>query len=160
MSNIKTAVDKVRNAGETFRAIVEIAEVLDGIGSIEQAEREANSRRDKAYKEADKAGEFLSEKQSELDEIAKKIDRLKDKARGELKDYESRGEEIVKLAEKKYMEIIESANNEKESIKKANRSSLLELQDLKGQIKGKHEELEKIEKHIVKLKTSVAGLIG
>jgi chromosome segregation ATPase len=88
MSKVIKAADEVRKLTKMFQGLADVVEVLDRVGSVEQAEQEAKARIDKLNAEVLVANEGISAAHSEakrvLDEAKVKADELIDEGKREL----------------------------------------------------------------------------
>lgn len=98
MSQILKAVDDIKNFASKFRGLAEVAETLEKIGSLEQAEKEAKNKADAAVK---LAGEYEIEaisKQKRVSKLDEEIEYAKKSA-----------EEIIAGAKQRAMSIVDEA---------------------------------------------------
>ena len=86
----KGAIDGVKRVAKVFEAVIDLADALEGIASIEGATKEANQRLDVARKAEAEVATSIEEKKQELKQLTgKKADHLT-KIDGMLKDAEIR----------------------------------------------------------------------
>jgi len=143
MKNLSKAGEDLKSLANRLKAIVEVADALEAIGSIEQAERSALAQKDKAYSaaaEAEKACEIQKgllakakeaveaehNKAKDLNERARFVsDGLLENARGKaaviVKDADAKSDAIaasVKAAKAELFMIIADCENAKEDLAK------------------------------------------
>lgn len=69
MSELMQAADAVKAAARPFRAVIQLADALEKIGSVEQAANEAKLRLEKFVAEGDKVALFVETAQAELETL-------------------------------------------------------------------------------------------
>lgn len=159
MSSVQKSADDLRNLANRFRSVMEVAEVLERIGSLEQTEREAQVRKESAYAQAEEAKKSLAEVSQQLE-----------KANFELKTIEKRGLEAQESAQAKASEIVNKANRDAATIitdAKHSESEVLaaasdkleEIKIMDRNIADKKDELAAIIKQIVDMKAKIQALV-
>ena len=74
--NLHQAADQVRAVARQFQAVIDLAEALDGIASIEQAANEAKNRLEKARREAEELEALAKKAKDELEQSQKASDAI------------------------------------------------------------------------------------
>lgn len=160
MSNAMKAADDLKSIAARFRGIIEIAGVLEKIGSLEQAEREAHSRKESADKAASEA-----KKKAEVAEQA--LARYEK----EFSDARLLSQQIISNAKQDAIGIFEKANAKADEIeqKALQRRSVIENEivdrikqsdNLHNTIKEQTKVLESITLRISEARKSVESLFN
>ena len=158
MSNPMKAAEDLKVLANRFRSILEVADVLEKIGSLEQAERDAASRKDRAYAEEKKAHLLLLDLDGKV--------ALKQEA---IKLAEEQAEEVVAKAKEKAQAVYaEMAEKNAAHLKQISELKLsadaaiiakrLELDDVKSQVQAKKVELEEVSSQIAAVKSKLSSL--
>lgn len=159
MSNTSKAAEDIKGLAKKFSGFLEVASVLEKIGSLEQAERDANSRKEKAYKEAEEA-QSMSEKQKiELAKAVAEVEVMKNKSL-ELEQFgNKRFSDIVKDAKEKSEQIINEANANKAIIVNEIELEVIKHNKIKEDIEKAKVELASIESQIKEMKNKIAAFV-
>jgi len=160
MSNLIKAAEDIRSLAKRFAPIFAVADALEKIGSIEQAERDAVIRKDAAYAEEEKAKAVLAAKHEQLKAVELDIEAAKQKAEEIVSKAHAKAEEIVALSHEKSDAIVKDAKSQKEIIEKAIDSHRVKFQDLTVLIEQKKAELDKINLELEKMKAKIAAFVG
>lgn len=109
MSNHIEAAQNARNLASKFKSLFDLADYLDGVGSLDQLESEVNARIAAAKLEeqkqldlAGKATEKVAAAQSNLDEITKQYDDM-------MKLAQTKGADIVAAAQLEAAKLLDDA---------------------------------------------------
>jgi len=156
MSNAMKAADDIKSLASKFRAVLEVASVLEKIGSLDQATRDAESRKNKAYDDEKKALLLCMDLDGKV--------ALKQEA---IKVAEEQADYIVVKAKQKAAEIFEEAQAKKvaESAKAAEAKAYAdacvvakkaELESVSKLIAEKQVELEAVTSQIDSVKSKLA----
>lgn len=109
MSQFNDAAAAIRRAAKQFEQFSVAADILDKIGNLDNAEKEAKAAVSKAVKERDDALAALSDAKSEVSDAKKKADEVQSNA-------ESKADEIVDTANKSADAIISLAKDKANEI--------------------------------------------
>ena len=134
------AVADLKNLAKKFEGLVQVGKLLEELGSVEQATRNEETKRDKAIlanQEAsssmDKSIELLGESERELILAQKRLEFLKDDAKKESKL-------ILMLAHQESEKIAKACDEKKESILKEINVAFAELSLVKTNIEEQNKE--------------------
>jgi hypothetical protein len=83
MSNVLKSADEVRKLAKMFKSLGDVVEVLDRVGSVEQAEQEAMARVEKLNAEAGKAKALIAACEQEAADVLAGAKVKADEALGE-----------------------------------------------------------------------------
>jgi predicted nucleic acid-binding Zn-ribbon protein len=101
MSELLNAVDQIKSWANKQRAIVVLADQLERIGSLEQAEAETQQRLKATQAKADKARKDLEATEQKLADAGQEVDRVQAIAKQELQASRERiGQEEVAAAQR------------------------------------------------------------
>jgi len=160
MSMKLKAADDIRTLANRFKAIIEVADMLEAIGSLEQAAQEAMNRRDAAVKaEAEQDARLLAVKM-EVKEM-----------QGGLAAIEAKGLEIEKMHQEKAAKIVDDANLEasavlfeaqekKAALAKEYAKIRFELDKLRDEYAAQKEVLESLKKEIEQVRGKFAKFMA
>lgn len=160
MSKLTDAADAVRRAAQMYENFVTAAAVLDRLGSIEQAEREAQDAVDKANRERLSAEAALKTAQDAAteqeaanaaavqkahDDAAAIVSKADEYARQSKADAEAQASEILKAADRSAEEV-RSAGEAAKRLFESNRDAVkAELFDMEAKRDAAAEELAEVE---------------
>lgn len=159
MSQILKAVDDIKGLASKFRGFLEVAETLEKIGSLEQAEREANNRAEIARVGCDVADKNLAVKQEQVSKLDAEIDYAKKAAEEIIANAKQRSMNIVDEAGVKGNDMLRVVSEKKAAFEK----ELKDLRDKMGvvttAVSEKESVLAAINAQINKAKEQVASLL-
>ena len=121
MSKIDDAADQVRGMAERFRAIIDVADVLKNIGSLEQAAIERQAALETATKDHEAA-------KTELDAVKSTLDEQRDIAAAELERHKATCAAMSLEAAAKAENILGQAKGAAEVLMDATKAELLGIQ--------------------------------
>lgn len=158
MSNAMKAADDLKSIAKRFQGIMEVAQILEKIGSLEQAERDAVARKEAAYAEEKKAQLLILDLDGKI--------AVKQEA---IKIAESQADHIVVKAKEKAQQVYnELAEKNAASLKQANEIKVLaeaavsakrvEVEELNKLISAKKLELEDVSSQIAAVKSKLSAL--
>lgn len=157
MANITQAIENVRNLSRTFQSVIDLADALEGMASVEQAIREANIALVNATKEKESIDQELIKTQ---DELAKAQDSLKTI----VDDASKRAHQILSAAQANASYLEQAAQDEANEIaantKKFLSESEQELHDVEAKTAIAAKELADIEAKITRAKAKMAEILG
>lgn len=96
--NYKQVAEDVRNISRIFASVSKLGEALDAVGSIQQAEKEAELRAAKAKKITEEALAASNKARAELDKLNENIVAAKEQAKLILIQADSKAADIVTAA--------------------------------------------------------------
>jgi len=160
VSNLSKVAEDVKGLAKKFQSILELAAALDGIGSIEQATRDAESAKMKAYNEMELAKFSLSDAKKDLA-----------KAEEAIKAADAKAYDIASKANEKAAEILaEAVSVSNKKIQEGDKKKLVldaqfndackELASLQAEIAGKKNELEDVKAQINSIKSKLQAFVG
>lgn len=160
MGKTSQAVENVRSLAAKLTSIVELCDVLDRIGSVENAEAEALKRVEKVNAEVEKAKK----------ELLKVEENIK-KAQDGVAAHNSIGEKVINEAKQEAAKIIDEAKAKAKSVTdnaKTKAQSVIDEADKKQSlandinvaIETKQKELSELEGKIASLKEHAAKILG
>lgn len=158
MSNAMKAADDIKSLASRFRSVLEVAEVLEKIGSLEQAVRDAESKKKAAYADAEKAVSLLNDKAEELEKANAEIGKAKEASASIVAQANQKAGVIIAEAEVKAGEIISKANSDKAVVEEAIKSLNAKSVSLSGEISKQESHLADIKKHIQDAKSKISGI--
>ena len=156
MSNVLKSADEVRKLAKMFKSLGDVVEVLDRVGSVEQAEQEALARIEKlkaesanvnasisaAHVEADRIlAEAKAERDRLVDEAIEAAHKLQAQAGDELAEAKAKAKQITDAADEKANKAEDSAA-QAEARQKAAVVALAEVE----------KEAEKVRAYLAKIK--------
>lgn len=157
MNKILKASDEVKKLHKMFQALGDVVEVLDNVGSLEQAEAEAKAR--------------IAKISQDVEEARLKIDEANKKAEQIVTDSQAKAEQLLLSAEESARQLIADADIK---VSQANASADAILATAKlgvdnctqecAEIKARHDAFElevvELEKRSAKAKAYLAKLAG
>lgn len=160
MSNLSKAAEDLKTIANRFKAVLEVADSLEKIGSLEQATKDAEIAKEKAYKENEEtqaviqAGkEDLAKMESELLEAKAKIKSAEEEAT--LKSYA-----ILEKAQLEAKSIVDKSCEEKLLIEEKILESKKDLFLLDAKVKAKDEELVALQSQIEDIKKKLSLFVA
>lgn len=160
MSEINDAANAVKSAANTFRALLKVGDVLDHIASLENAQREAVTKRDQAMKEAALALGDLSEAKADVLVAEAKAKSILDEATVQAVDIVAKAkgnaEDIHVKANAEHKRIITDAKLVKTGIDAEIKRADEELVSLNGQRAELQAQVEALKKELALLKAKFA----
>lgn len=157
--NFHKIAEDVKNLANRYKALYEVSEAFEKLGSFEQSEKELKAKADKAKADADKA-EAEKEVQEKALETAKlavsleyrKLDEAKASAQSKfaqiISEAKAKGDEVIKQAEAKAQVFSDKVSSAK-----------AELFVLSAEVEGKKEELESVKSELEKIKAKFASFM-
>lgn len=159
MSNAQEAAENIKSLANKFKSLFQAAEELEKIGSLEQAARDAEIRKDAAYKEADQAQaelkflkNVINERELAVHDLEKSMDQMEVNAN-------AKASQICSDGQAKADEILNVANQRKSMIEGEIKSARQELDRVKNEISMKNEELIHFNKEIAAMKAKVSAFV-
>lgn len=154
------AADQIKSLAAKFKGLFVLAEELEKIGSLDQAARDAQIRKEKAYADADKAMKEYEHNKIALEKAKAEIVEVEEKAKSIEASANKKASELIASAQEK-IKLLQSAFDEK-SLERNNKLSELHAhaRNLEAEIQLKKSELASLQKEIAGVKAKVAALAG
>lgn len=159
MSDARKAAEDLKLFANRIRPLLDVADALERIGGLEQAERESESRADKAKTAAADAQKLLDKKNAELEEVKVEITKTQDNIIVMENKAQDKCDEILRIADEKAVNIIKSANEQKKNIENQIIEKRGQVAQLQEAIDAKKEELTKINNEIEAAKEKIASFV-
>jgi predicted nucleic acid-binding Zn-ribbon protein len=147
------AADEVRKILKGFRAVEQVSEALEKVGSLENAAKEAEKRLADLNDQCDRARAAANMALVDVQGARDEAKRIKTEAI-------AKADQKVSKAQADALNIIENAKAEAVVIETAVTTWQANLSDLKDACKSASEELAAIEKKIAAAKKQVAAILG
>lgn len=157
MSNSMNAAQDLKHIASKFRGILEVADLLERIGSLEQAERDAIIRKDLAYKEANEADLTIDSKKQELAEIEKAKAKTQLEVETMISEGKKKYDEVVSNALSQRDEILAKAQNRKLEIAQEAQALMDDMSKTKKELEIKKDELSFIQEQLKEAKRKIAA---
>lgn len=158
MSDKFRAVNEIRAFANKFKALLEFADELEGVASLEQSANEARGRLEEANKRLDEVFSKIEEATARLRKVEEESDLKRTQAIKIIEDANSRANDIIRSANEERERIIRDANSivegKIEEIKRME-SELDGLRKMKDKI---IEETRNVELNLKKLRAAAASL--
>lgn len=160
MSNLSHAADSIKSMAAKFKGFLEVADALDKIGSIEQAERDAIIAKDKAYKDLEEGKMALAELQGDYEAADKKLIEIQKACVAKEEAAKAKAIDIVSEANKTAEQIIKNAEFKKTEFDKyvAQKNDALNL--INSEISQKKAEYDNIVEKIKEVKAKLSAFVG
>ena len=156
--SLSKAADDIKSFAKRIKPILELAEVLEKLGSIDNAAFESKSRCEKALAEEKDALKLLNKKYEEVARAHSEIEAAKHKAGNLVSEAKAKSDEMLKYAEVKGEEIIAKANSFKSKVMSEAQAEQTKVEELKKDIASKHNELELLKKELADFKSKFSRL--
>lgn len=159
MSNPTKVAEDVKQLVGRFQALVDLADLLESLGSVEQAARDAESRRDVAYQAADDAQAALDVKLLKVAQAQADAQAAVAKA---LEAKESAGlirAQVLSQASDDAQDILLKAGLQRKGIDEATNSAAKDLGLLNDAVRLKQEELAQVQAQVDAIKAQVSALV-
>lgn len=175
MANKSTAAESIRRLATQYQQMVEAADMLDQIGSLENAAKEAEKATAAARAEADSAqadaAKAKADAKTAKDKVAATMADAEEKALVIAQQAEIKAQELIADGKARAQQILTKASLDaanatvgiegKVAELSATRASIEQsLVDLQSQIDAKQVEAEELEKRLAKAQASIAKLLG
>lgn len=169
------AAENIRRFAEQYKALVEAADLLDGIGSLELAAAEAKSAAETAKKELEEikaeTAKAKAAQKKVVDAVQAEFEEQRAVAQKMLDDTKIHAEELKKASEQAAQSIINAANDQADKVKaealqisnsagEMQTNARNEVALLQVEIEQKAAELKAVEDQLAKLKARIASFIG
>lgn len=175
MAKANDAADAIRTFARQYKQLVEVAEVLDQLGSADGHLKELQAQVEDAKKEAIKAKDDAKKAKDKLADVEAKASEMikaaEDAAKDAVKASELKAADIERVAQDKAAAMVAQASMEVSRMSSANADNIAkaraELTDINGQrnaaaaqAEAKAKELADIEKALEKARAKIAQLIA
>lgn len=159
MSNPTKAAEDLKGFANRFRAILEVADLLEKLGSLQQAERDAVIKKDAAYAAADAAVAKLSGLQAQIASLERALEEAQAKGKVMEQGAQFKAQQILAAAEAEAKEVIAAATKHRVEVDAAAKEALKELALVNSAVATKREEQAQVEKEVSALKAKIAALV-
>jgi len=157
MANISQAIENVRSLSRTFQSVIDLADALEGMTSVEQAIREANIALVNAQKEKESID-------AELVKTKDALSKAKESLKASEEDAITRAHQILSAAQANASHLEQAAQEQAEEIaantKRFLAQSEQELHDVEAKNAVAAQELADIEAKITRAKAKMAEILG
>lgn len=175
MASKSNAAEAIRRLATQYQQMVEAADMLDQIGSLENATKEAERAAAVARAEADAAqadaAKAKADAKTAKDKVAAVMSDAEELALAKVQEGDIKAQELIADAKARAQQVLTKASLDaanatvgiegKVAELSATRASLEQsLVDLQGQIDAKQVEAEELEKRLAKAQASIAKLLG
>jgi chromosome segregation ATPase len=160
MSDVQKAAHDFRALAAKFRIFLEVADTLERIGSLEEAERSAIKRKDSAVALETEAKASLAKVHHDLDNRKQGVKEAKEQAEVIISDAHIKAEAIRSGAKLDASVTIDAVGHEKSKVEEQVNNLRSELTRVQSQLDLKRKELEAITKQINNTRERIAALAG
>ena len=158
MSNAMKAADDLKSIAKRFQGIMEVAQILEKLGSLEQAERDAVVRKDAAYAEEKKAQLLILELDGKVAMKQEAIKKAEELAEGIVLKAKEKAQQVYNELAEKNAAALKQSNEIKVLAEAAVSAKRVEVEDLNKQIAAKKLELEDVSSQIAAVKAKLSAL--
>lgn len=158
MSNVMKAADDLKSLAARFRPFLEVAAVLEKIGSLEQAVRDAEIKKASAQKEAEKVEAQVSFAREELAKVKSEVSEVKATSNGILDNARADAGVIIKEAREEVLTIMRNAEEVKASSDANVSANRITINAQSQEIKRLEGQLAEIRNHIQEAKRRITGI--
>lgn len=136
------AADSIKRAAVQYKQMVEVADVLDQIGSLDDIVTDSKKAAEAARKEADKAKADLTKAEADLANVAREAKMIMEAAKADAnevakkvkRDAEEEAAEVVKLAQDKASQMLAQAVTEKSRLQGKLGALQRSIESAKGEV--------------------------
>jgi DNA-directed RNA polymerase sigma subunit (sigma70/sigma32) len=158
MSEIQQMIDQVRGVGKTFRAVVALCDMIEKIGSIERAMKDAVASKEAAYRDCEEAEGKLKAKLGEVADMEKVVKNMKTLSVNIEAEAQRRKSAIISEAEAKAKEICAGAVSLREALETKIREHESSKSGLVSQISDRRVELTALDQKLSELRKKAEAL--
>lgn len=158
MSNFSKSADDIKSIAAKFKGFLELADALDKIGSVEQAARDAETKKNFCYEQAAVASEELEKAKKKLESAEAGIFAANAKAKEIENNAFKKAEEIYSDALDKIQAIQDEASKKHKALDDKFLAAVNEHNSVVSEIVAKKEELEKLKSELQQIKSKFASL--
>jgi len=159
MSNLLQAARDIKVIAARLRPIMDVAETLEKIGSLDAAAREAQQRKDAAYDQEKTAKASLAQAEQHLLVCKGQIDQARIQAAKTLSDATAEANGVREQARVEAEAITNAARASKEAVRRDIENLKATLSSTQHQVDAKQRELSAITEQISKTKARIAALV-
>jgi chromosome segregation ATPase len=159
MSNLSKAGEDLKFLANKFQALYSVAEVLERIGSLEQAERDALAKKDAAYAKAEEAIKKAERANATLAHAEESVEVAKTLAADHNVRAQAYYSAKVVAAEGKAEAILAEAADKKRGVEEQTKAARAELASVQEKIQFTSKELGSLKEELVKIKASLAAFV-
>lgn len=160
MGNLIQAAEDIRRLAVRFKSIMEVADALEVIGSIEQAGREALIRKDQAIALEQDAVKSLQNVKLQIENEKLKLEAIRKNADDTIRDATNSAATIFEKTKQKAEDIIKSANAEFNKIMDQKQVLIADIAVLDDKKKAAQVSLDELNENIAKVKSQLASFMG
>lgn len=159
MGNLIQAAEDIRRLAVRFKSILEVADALEVIGSIEQAEREALIRKDQAIVLEQDAIKSLQNVKLEIENEQLKLEAVKKDSQDSIRTANYSAATILEKAKLAANELIKSANSEFEKIRDQQQGLIADIAVLNNKKAAAQASLDELNENIARVKSKLASFM-
>lgn len=130
MSQVLKAADDIKSFASRIRGFLEVAETLERIGNLEQAQSEAQSKTNAVLKNVESIEALITEKKELISKLDSQLEEAKKMADGIISEAKKRAVEIFNEAGIKSNDVVRAASDKKSSIEQDIVSASEKLADI------------------------------
>jgi len=161
MSNdLMQAAEAVKTHGRVLRAVIKLADEVEKLGSIDQAEAEAQQRLDATKQKVDAITDVLNNAKQQLADTDASITAAQAKAEGIVADAKVNAESIIATANDTAQGIVAKANADASSIGETIATKQSALDTINVAIGEQQDVLDGINEKLAAVKTQAAAIAG
>lgn len=143
MTTVKQAAEKAINLGKQLQAIIDVGEVLDEIGNLEEAKREAADLKKQAETDRFDAEAVLKELNEKIVDAEKYLQHTKNEAIKTLDDVNKARNHLLAKAREERDKIVKAATDKANEITKTAETRVSELTNQADVLIKENESLQK-----------------
>lgn len=158
MNQAQKAAEDIKHFANKFKGLLEIADAIESIGSLEQASSEAKSMKESAQKELEPIQKLLNEKKAELASVQDSIKSAIANANGIEIAAQKKHDQILKEGREAVKVLNDDVNKRRADLGGDLIRHEANLNSIKGQVEEKKAELALILEHIADAKAKIASI--
>jgi len=158
MSSLKVA-DDLKAFVKKFQVLSDLADVLEKVGSLEQAERDASIRKDKAYADAANAQAVLEAKGLEVSKADTLISMKEEEAGKVYKAGQAKAAEVVEAAKVQASQIVQAGLAQKKVLEEQVSNEKMRLSDVRSQVAEAGVELQNYQAQLEDIKAKLSSFM-
>lgn len=158
MGSPSQAAAEIKSIAARLRGFIEVADTLDKLGNLDQAVRDAETRKNAAYKDAEKVVAALKTKNDELAKADAEVKASVEKVRETVLTAEATAATIIAEAKEKAQELVRRAHEDVKNAEKQRASLVTEMAAMNDKTITKSNELAQINRQIQETKAKLAAI--
>lgn len=159
MSDAMKAADDLKVLANRLRPLFDVADVLERIGSLEQAEREAGIRLQKTKDAEEEAKNVLDDRVRDLSKAEQKVEEALEKSVQIENAAQTKSDKIIEAADSRAIMIIRNATDQKKVLDAEIISKRGQLAQIQEAIDAKNEELSNLKREIEAAREKIAAFM-